>query len=351
MKFLLAILFTFASIVTPQNITNIDTLFHNGEIKLGGTLTIPNNIKNPPCIILLTGSGNQTRDEDIFGFKIFKQIADSLSAKGIAVFRFDDRGMGESSIGSGTTTTADYAEDALSAIDFMKSFKKFGKIGLLGHSEGGVASIIAASSSDEVDFIILMAGPTIGGGKVSLYQIELLLKKNNLPDSVINRKLELEREIIRNVKNGENPEKMFRPIFDEALKGYSRLPESVRKRFSNDTTYAKLYANQTVGSLKNPWVKFWFSYSPKDDLGQIECPILALYGGLDTQVPAKEDSVALRQATDFSGNKNIEVIIFPMANHLFQKATTGMPNEYSSLEKSFVPGFLDSIATWINRLK
>ena len=351
MKTILIFILIAISAVYSQNVTEIDTAFYSGEIKLAGTLTIPASQANSPCVILLTGSGSQTRDEDIFGFKIFKTIADSLSRSGISVFRFDDRGTGNSEKGTAAATTADYAEDALASIDFIKSFSKFTKIGLLGHSEGGLASIIAASSSDEVEFIILMAGPTISGGDISLWQIKTLLKSEKLPKEDYDRKISLEKEIIKSVKDGRNPKELFPKLYNEGLKSYPDLPEEARERIPSDTLYAKLFASQTITALNNPWTKFFFSYSPDDDLEQIEIPVLALYGEKDMQVPARIDSVALADAAKVSGNENIKIIIFPSANHLFQKANTGLPDEYSKLPKKFIPGFLETIEKWIKNLK
>ncbi len=350
MRTIILLIMLSVSAIYSQNVNDIDTVFYNGKIKLAGTLSIPDNIKNPPCVILLTGSGRQTRDENIYGFKIFKIIADSLSRSGIAVFRFDDRGAGGSDIGETTATTADYAEDALAAVDFIKSFSKFDKIGLLGHSGGGMASIIAASSNDDVQFVILMAGPVISGGDVTLWQIKKLLKVKKVSRQDYMRKVALEKKIIQNVREGKNPETLYEPIFNEALKSYPELPENMRGRIKNDTLYAKLFASQTISSLNNPWTKFFFSYSPEDDLEQINVPILALYGSKDMQVPARIDSATLAQAAKVSGNTNVKIIVFPSANHLFQKAGSGLPEEYPNLPKKFIPGFLDSIKIWIKSL-
>ncbi len=355
MKFkilLLLIVFSSTLIFAQSEFTSIDTAFYSNGSKLTGTLTLPRIKRKVPAVILLTGSGNQTRDEIIYGFPIFKTIAEYLSSNGIAAFRFDDRGTGGSEVGNSGGTTAEYAEDALAAFDFIRTFPEVNqnKVGLLGHSEGGMAAIIAGAASSEISFIVLMAGPTIAGSEITLKQISSLLSRKGVSESVRNEKLKLEKEIIELVKNQGNTEILYPKLFDEAIKSFKELPEATKKQFPSDSAYAKLFASQTIRTLNNPWTKFWFTYNPEDDLLSLSMPVLGVYGGKDMQVPAKADSTALRSASIESGNSKVKIVIFPNANHLFQKANTGMPDEYPDLPKKFVSGFLDTIAVWIKSL-
>jgi len=353
LKILLAVIILFSTVIFSQTeFTSIDTTFYSNGAKLAGTLTLPKIKEKMPAVILLTGSGSQTRDEMIYGFPIFKRIAEYLSSNGIAVFRFDDRGTGGSEVGDFGGTTADYAEDALAAFDFLQTLKIVDNnmIGFLGHSEGGMASIIAGASSPDIAFIILMAGPTIPGSEITLKQISNLLTRKGVSEKIKNEKLKLEKEIIEFVKDQGDPDTLYPKLFNEAVKNYTELPEATKKQITTDSAYAKIFATQTIKTLNNPWIKFWFTYNPKDDLTELSMPILGLYGGKDMQVPAKADSVALRNAAIESGNNKVKIVIFPDANHLFQNAKTGMPEEYPELPKQFVPNFLDSIVKWIKSI-
>lgn len=328
-----------------------DVTFYDGNIKLAGTLTVPDSIGKFPAVVLLTGSGKQNRNENIFGFKIFKIIADYLTNHQIAVLRFDDRGIGGSSASATPMTTADYAKDALAAINFLQKQKNilYNKIGLLGHSTGGLAGMIAASESDKVAFLVTMAGPAIPGRDIVLYQIKTLMKAKGFSKEKINEALKLQKKVNYIIKNNKNPETLKKDIVREVLQDLKTLPPEKRAQIKNDSAYAVSIAQQKIQTLKNPWIKYFFNYNPADAIEHIKCPVLALFGGLDMQVPVKLNEKPLITALEKAKNKNYKVVIFPDANHLFQKAKTGLPDEYSKLDKKFVSGFLSTIAVWIKK--
>lgn len=325
-------------------------IFFNDKIKLAGTLTLPDTVGKFPAIVLLTGSGAQNRDENIFGFKIFKIIADNLTNNGYAVLRFDDRGIGGSSTGETIATTADYAEDALSAIQFLKTQKNIDtkKIGLLGHSEGGLASIIAGSASDDVSFIILMAGPSVNGGDLVLCQMKTLLKSQGISKGIIDKKIKLEKRIISTIQNNKNLNNLKDNLFNAALDEVKLLPEKIRKNIKSDSAYAEQITESQLHSLSNPWIKFFFTYDPTNAIESLNCPILILFGGKDMQVPVKLNKKPFETALKNADNHNYKIVIFPNANHLFQSAKSGLPEEYKTLNKKFVPDFILTIVNWLN---
>jgi len=333
-----------------SNFVSKQVIFYNDKIRLAGTLTLPDTVGKFPAIVLLTGSGLQNRDENIFGFKIFKIIADNLTNSDYAVLRFDDRGIGGSTTGNTVATTADYAEDALSAIQFLKTQKNIipQKIGLLGHSEGGLASLIAGSASNDVAFIILMAGPSVAGGDLVLYQMKILLKAKGTSQKIIDKKVNLEKKLISAIKNDEDLNKYKDNLFNSALNDIKLLPAENRANIKSDSTYAEQMAETQLRSLANPWVKFFFSYNPTNAIESLDCPLLILFGGKDMQVPVKLNKKPFETALKNADNHNYKIVVFPNANHLFQSAKSGLPEEYKKLDKKFVPDFISTIVNWLN---
>ncbi len=332
-----------------NNFISEEVIFFNGDVKLAGTLTLPDTTGKFPALVLLTGSGQQNRDENIFGFKIFKIIAENLTNNGYAVLRFDDRGIGGSSVGETIATTADYAEDAIAAVDFLKLDKRVNshKIGLLGHSEGGLASVIAGAASDDIAFIICMAGPAVTGSKLVLYQMRKLLKSEGVSQKIINKKLKLENQLITALKEGENLSKYKDELYNSALEDFNLTSkEKTKKLTAKDSLLASKIVIGQLNSLSNPWTKFFFNYNPKEAIENISCPILILFGEKDMQVPSSLNQIAFEDA--LKNNRNFKILVFPNANHLFQVSKTGLPSEYKSLEKNFTPEFLPTIINWLD---
>jgi len=333
-----------------NNFISKEVVFYNGKIKFAGTLTLPDTIGKFPAVVLLTGSGQQNRDENIFGFKIFKIIAAHLTEDGYAVLRFDDRGIGGSTTGETTATTAEYADDGLSAIQFLKTQKNIikDKIGLLGHSEGGLASVIAGSASEDVAFIILMAGPSVSGGDLILYQLKTILKAQNISEKIIAKKLRLEKELIAAIKRGEDLQKYKTDLYKSALDDIKLLPPEKRNKIKNDSAYAENQATAQLQALNNPWLKFFITFNPTSAIEELNCPVLILFGGKDMQVPIELNKKPFELAFKNGGDNDYKIIVFPNANHLFQKAGSGMPDEYKTLDKKFVSGFIPAIVKWLN---
>lgn len=345
--------------------------FESGDAVLAGTLSFPfaslegqnNAIQKKSqfsAVILLTGSGPQNRDENIFGFKVFKVLADYLNGQGFAVLRLDDRGVGKSTRGSVDVTTLTYAEDALAAFDYLQSRADIDhfNIGLLGHSEGAIASLLANSKQLEmrarglfppdkgkIAFIVLMAGPAVSGEVLNLWQIEYLARAVGFSEEGVAKDLDSQRGILAAVKGEitwEEAKEKSKPLL------LYNLGEAVKAMTQDEIDeYVDTAFEDVVQETKNSWFKFFVLNDPAKDIEKLDVPALVLFGGKDTQVPAAMNETFFRQAALRGGYKDYEIVTFPDANHLFQKAETGMVDEYAKLEKKFVDGFLEKIGEFL----
>lgn len=326
--------------------------FQNGEEHFAGTLTLPRQTQKSPAIILITGSGGQNRDEEILGFKIFAQISDYLSQEGIAVLRYDDRGVGGSKGKSvDESTTADFAQDVLQAVEYLKTRPEIDpeKIGLLGHSEGGVVAPLAYQNNPEIAFVILMAGTGVNGLEVITEQTKAIMKAQNVPESMIQSTTQLNAEIYKIIlaEEGADWDMVEKKVEEAILANFELYPESIRAMVKDTTTFIKSQAQQSLQRANTPWFRYFLSLDPEVALQKVKCPILVLFGELDLQVLPAQNEAPILEALKVAGNQDVTVKIFPKANHLFQEAITGSPNEYAKLEKKFVPGFLEYIGNWL----
>lgn len=323
----------------PYDVEEVVYTNPKSGLKLAGTVTIPKHAKNCPAAILITGSGAEDRDETIFEHHPFLVIADYLTRNGIAVLRVDDRGVGGSEGNTSSATSADFASDVLAGINFLKNYKEISssKIGLIGHSEGGLIAPIVATQSKDVSFTVLLAGPGISGEQILYAQGELLSKAAGMSDEKIqqNRKLQ---EAIYNIVINE--------------KDTAKLVDRLQKTYSNGM-YAMLNESQknavnaAVGTIISPWYKFFLSYNPYPTLTKVTCPVLALNGEKDLQVPPDENLAAIEKALTEGGNTNFKTIKMAGLNHLFQKCETGEVAEYAQIEETINPEVLLTIKDWI----
>jgi pimeloyl-ACP methyl ester carboxylesterase len=318
--------------------------FTNGDNYFSGTLTIPKSGTMHPAVIMITGSGAQNRNEDIMGFKIFGIIADYLTRRGIAVLRYDDRNFGKS---KGTdvsmSTTADFAFDVIEAFKFLKNRKDIDgkKIGLFGHSEGGIVAPIVASIKKDVAFIVLMAGTSVRGCDIIREQTKLILKSYNTSDTDINKTMSLQGRLIDSVMSGGDLKALREELIKDYIENDNETPDSLKQKTAEDKADAGIF------QLTTPWIKYFLKLNPQEYLEKITCPVLALFGGLDLQVPVQQNEKPMKDALTKVGNKDFTIYTFSKANHLFQTANTGSPAEYGTLEKKFTEGFLEYIGDWI----
>lgn len=313
------------------------------DVKLAGTLTRPKGDGPFPAVVLISGSGPQDRDETLMGHRPFWIIADHLTRKGIAVLRFDDRGIGKSTGKFADATSKDFADDVAGAVAFLKARKEIGKIGLMGHSEGGLIAPMVAVENSDVAFIVLLAGPGVPGHEILVAQGQIILKAMGASEKALARQLLLQTKLLGLAKDGADAAKLKAAV-KELEKDFS---EDEKKEF--DKGRAALEGQLT--GLASPWFRFFLSYDPRPTLQKVKCPVLAVNGDLDLQVPSKDNLAAIEKAAKAGGNMDVTTQEFKGLNHLFQPAKTGLPGEYGKIETTFATEALEVIGAWILKKK
>lgn len=315
------------------------------DVKLAGTLTFPRGGGKFPAVILITGSGAQDRDSTIAGHRPFLVLADHLTRKGIAVLRVDDRGTGGSDLGSLSVTTENFVGDVLAGVEYLKGRKEIDprRIGLIGHSEGGMIAPMAAARSKEIAFIVMLAGTGQTGEEVILTQLDLLQRKGGAEPEAIARAIEFQKSLFTIIKS-EPDDRLAEAKINEML---ARRKSGMDARQLQE--FARVEADVKAGlpALLSPWYRYFLSYNPRPTLEKVSIPVLALNGDNDVQVSAKENLALISAALKAGRNKNFTVKSFPQLNHLFQTSQTGLPNEYGNIEETISPAVLEAIASWI----
>ncbi len=314
-------------------------------LTLAGTLTLPNEKGSFPAVLLITGSGPQDRNETVAGHRPFLVLADYLTRQGIAVLRVDDRGVGESTGDFSQATSEDFASDVLAGIEYLKTREEINskQIGLIGHSEGGLIAPMVAVQSPDVAFIILMAGPGLPGEEILYLQNELISRAMGISEEEIAMNHLYNRRIYSLVKEEKNidilKEKLIQ-VFEEYFAG---LSEEEKVRIGDP----ELFMNAQIESSLSPWFKYFLTYDPKPTLSKVSCPVLAINGEKDLQVPPQENLKAIEEAFIAGGNKDFMIKELPGLNHIFQNAQTGSPDEYVRIEETISPVALKLIGDWI----
>lgn len=308
-------------------------------VKLAGTLTKPKGDGPFPVAVLISGSGPQDRDETLLGHKPFLVLADHLTRKGIAVLRYDDRGIGKSTGTFETATSKDFAEDAAGAVAFLKARKDIGTVGLMGHSEGGLIAPMVAAASKDVGFIVLLAGPGVPGDEIVLAQGELIALAMGEKKEAVAKQMKLARQVIDLAKAGAKPKE----IEDAVLAMAKDLTGDEKKEFEEN----KALILAKTKDMATDWFRFFLTHDPRPVLGTVTCPILAINGELDLQVPCKSNLDAVEKAAKAGGNKDVTVKELKGLNHLFQTTKTGLPSEYGTIEETFAPAALDAVSDWV----
>ena len=319
----------------------------NGAVSLAGTLMLPAGKGPFPAVVLLSGSGPQDRDAEIFGFKVFQQLAAHLARSGVAVYRYDDRGVGGSTGQPALSTSQDVAGDALAILASLGARPDIDRrrIGLLGVSEGGSAASIAAARSSDVAFVVLLAAPALRGDIVLRQQTRDLSRAQGLSEDAIARIIAAHERATEAVLSGEPREKV--EVLVEALvrAQLEAAPTAQRAALGDLDAYARRSAGPVAAQLSSPAAKFLLQNDPAVALRALKCPVLAVFGSLDTQVPPSLHEAPMKAA--LASNSAATVRTLQGANHLFQKAETGQPSEYATLEKAFAPSLIDLVTSWL----
>jgi fermentation-respiration switch protein FrsA (DUF1100 family) len=330
----------------PYNEEEVTYTNDKDNITLAGTLTFPKAGGVFPAVVLITGSGAQNRDEELMGHRPFLVLADYLTRKDIAVLRVDDRGVGGSTGDIKEATSKDFAGDVLAGVEFLKTRKEIDrkKIGLIGHSEGGIIAPIAAIESEDVAFIVLMAGTGLTGEKILYLQGALINRTASISEEKSQASLDNQRRIFAVIKKHEKAEDIrteLQSIFDEDVKNMS---EEERKKLGDDP---QQIFDAEMEKILTPWFRFFLTYDPVPALRRVTCPVLAINGEKDLQVPPKENLGAIEKALQEAGNKDYTCIELSGLNHIFQKAETGALSEYGKIEETINPAALKTIGDWI----
>jgi len=325
---------------------------HPQGFSLGGTLTLPDPEKygnGPyPAVVLISGSGQQDRDESILGHKPFLIIADYLTRHGIAVMRYDDRGVGDSEVKESKlvteATTSDFATDTIAVINKLKTMKEIDSdhIGLIGHSEGGlIAPMVADRMGNNIDFIILLAGPGVKGDLLLVKQTELLLKAAGVSDESIKAQSEIRRKLFEAVEDDDEAiaKKYLKKLITKQL-------ESTGRKVTDTEIQDALKTAEK--QLLNPWMRYFLSYDPAPVLARVKCPVLALNGTRDLQVWHKQNLDAIERIRK-QADLPVTVIRYEGLNHLFQPARTGTVSEYITIETTIDEQVLSDMTEWIRK--
>jgi len=329
-----------------------EVTFYNGTLTFAGTLTTPKTPGKHPAVVMITGSGPQDRNEEIFGFKIFGIIADHLTKNGIAVLRYDDRGVGGS---TGSTvsesTTDDFAGDVVEAVKFLQIRSDINpeQVGLFGHSEGGIVAPLAFTKYDKIAFMVLMSGTGVKGIDILKEQSKLIMKADSTTDDEIKGYMQMLDLIYETASRNSGWDELKEQIKQNIEENYDKLPEETRKYITDKDEYINTQASTTIKVFKSNWMRYFIDYDPAIALTKTTCPVLMLFGSNDLQVPPAQNEKTMVDALTKAGNKDFTVNIMPKANHLFQESLTGSPTEYTNLKKEFLPGFLDAVSGWIVR--
>ncbi|MBI5931567.1 MAG: alpha/beta fold hydrolase [Chloroflexi bacterium] len=328
-----------------------DVTFANGDITLAGTLTMPDVTGPHPVVILVTGSGPQDRDESlapVADIKPFALIADHLTRNGIAVLRYDDRGVGES-IGEVDGTIADYATDTAAAIDYLLTRPEIdpNQIGILGHSQGGIIAAMLGAQNSHVAFIIGMAGPAVNGRDLLLVQNERLLVAEGATETQVAEQLAFVSEFFDQLESGADEATIYQLVADHTRAQIEALSDDQKEALGDIDSYVQQSTDAFMGQYNSQWFLSFLQSDPGPDWAQVTVPVLGLFGGNDVQVDATQNATALEEILTTAGNSDFQIVTLPDANHLFQAAQTGAVSEYGVLEQEFTPDFLPTLTDWL----
>jgi hypothetical protein len=299
---------------------------------LDGTLTIPEGTGPFPAVVLISGSGPQNRDEEIFGHKPFLVLADHLTRGGIAVLRYDDRGVGQSKGDFASATSEDFAADAWAVWQALSARPEIDakRVGLLGHSEGGLIAPMLAAAHPEIAFIVLVGGPGVTGEQILLKQAELIATAMGAPPAAVAANAAVQRQVFAILKEETSQAR-------------------IEERIGAIPVGSKEASAALVKQSASPWMRFFVRYDPAAALRKVRCPVLAIGAERDLQVAPDQNLPAIEAALKAGGNADVTITRLPGLNHLLQPAKTGLPAEYAQIETTVAPAALDAITAWIRQ--
>ncbi len=315
------------------------------EVNLAGLLSLPEGSGPFPAVLLLGGSGPTDRDNTInSNHKMFLVLADYLTRKGIAVLRYDKRGVGASTGDFNVAGLQNFASDAKAALHYLQTLQEINtnQIGLIGHSEGGLLAAMLAASSKEIDFIIALAAPGIDGDTNFILQRKLISKSKGISEKEWLAKLDFLEQVVGEVKSAERPKELERSLKEIVVSYLERTKREIPYGMSTED-----YTAMLVDRYTHPYVQDLIKIVPRQSFRQVTCPVLALNGSNDLQVSAAQNLPAIEAALKSGGNTQVSIKEFDGLNHLFQESATGAPSEYGEIEQTMAPIVLETITDWI----
>ncbi len=337
--------------VEPLPYLSEDVYFINKKangIKLAGTLTLPKGVKNPPVVVMITGSGPQNRDEEVkmFNHRPFLVWSDYLTRHGIAVLRYDDRGVAQSEGSQEGATSADFATDVEAAVAYLKTRKDVNtnKIGLIGHSEGGYIAPMVAANNQDIAFIVLLAGTGVDGGIVLASQT----RKSGELHGATKKELDFNDQGRKGIHQIIRQETDLEVIKTKIIAYLHELRKTADEEQRADLTDELI--EKTASTYATPWLTYFIRTNPDQFLSQVKCPVLAINGDKDTQVLADLNLNGIEQSLKKANNKDVTIVKLEGMNHLFQTCETGSTSEYGQIEETVSPKALQVVEQWISKV-
>ncbi len=337
----------------PYNSDSVTYFNLDHSIHFGATLTYPKKGRAFPAAVLITGSGQQDRDETLLGHKPFAVIADYLTRRGYAVLRVDDRGTGLTTGDVISATSADFARDVEAGIAYLKTRKEIdaAKIGLIGHSEGAMIAPMIAARNKEVAFIILLASPVVGGYATLMYQSMEPFRLKGASPEYLQLASHLEGIALNNSIRAADTASFVNGFMTQYKAWADSIPDTVKAKypdfFSSPDQLKKIYA-KAARIFVSPWWKFFMTYPSVNDFSHLKIPVLALNGEKDIQVECKSNLDLINKTLTAADNTHFETRAIPGLNHLFQHCHTCLSAEYAQLEETFAPEALQVMGDWLD---
>lgn len=335
----------------PYPYASEDVVFEGAEaLRLAGTLTTPRGDGPHPGVILVTGSGPQDRDETLMGHKPFAVLADHLTRAGIAVLRYDERGVGESEGDFGSATSYDFAADAEAALGYLaaRADVDADRVGIVGHSEGGLVGPLVASQSDRPAFVVMLAGPGMTGRDVIEDQSRAMARAQGADEAAIATNLAISAELFDIAVAEPDPEAAADAMAQVLRAALAELDSATRAAAGIPQGGEEAFIAGQVNQVNTPWFRTFLAYDPLPALESLQVPVLAVNGELDLQVTHEANLAAIEAALERGGNPDYTVVALPGLNHLFQTAETGSVAEYATIDETMSPRVMDLVADWIN---
>jgi len=340
--------------VPPFSYKAEDVEYDNSDksVHLSGTLTYPSSGSKFPAVILISGSGQQDRDENIMGHKPFMVIADRLTKLGFAVLRVDDRGIGKSTGEVAKASSSDFAKDVITSIEYLgkRSEIDLNRIGLMGHSEGGLIASIVAAERKDISFVVLLAGPGINGAALLAEQGEQILLKSGVSKEAVAVYTPLYKKMIQ-ISTQETDSLTIAMNAYKAVADWKKAtPLNYQKEIGMDTKEGSdAIMHNLVSGFSSPWMKYFLKSEPSIFIEQISAKVLALNGEKDIQVIASTNTEGIKKALQKSKSPSYEVKILPGLNHLFQTCKSCSITEYGTLDETFSEAALSEITQWLQK--